>query len=146
MWKARIIVSILVLFTALGPLQSAQDAPTASENASAKRHVVMLGLVRTINTIEVGELTQYGSYAPWPVLLAHHSEQLNTWLKKFYLSGESNAHFDDAAEVLPEWNLRLNVRSDGKGYVLLLSDSTDKTGFGWVSDESGLIRQCKALQ
>jgi hypothetical protein len=49
-------------------------------------------------------------------------------------------------EILPGWNLHLNVQTDGKGYVLLLDDASDKTGFAWVSDESGIIRQCKSLQ
>jgi hypothetical protein len=57
-----------------------------------------------------------------------------------------NTRFSDMPEILPGWNLRLNVQTDGKGYVLLLDDASDKTGFGWVSDERGIIRQCKSLQ
>jgi hypothetical protein len=69
----------------------------------------------------------------------------NSWLKRFYSSNEPNVQFRDAPEILPEWNLRLNVQADGKGYVLLLNDASDKTGFAWVSDESGIIRECKYL-
>jgi hypothetical protein len=147
MWKTRIFVSAVFLLLVLGtlPLQFAQDARTSGKDADAERRAVVLGLVRTINTIEVTELSEYGSYAPWPILLAHNQE-LNGWLKRFYSSGEPNAHFSDMPEILPGWNLRLNVQTDGKGYLLLLNDVGDKTGFAWVSDESGLIRQCKALQ
>ena len=145
MLKVRIFVSAFFLLLALGPLQFAQDAPTSANNPNAERQRVMLGLVRTINTIEVNEVTDFGSYAPWPILLAHHQE-FNGWLKRFYSSGEPNARYGDMPEILPGWNLRLNVQADGKGYVLLLADTSDKTGFAWVSDESGLIRQCKALQ
>jgi len=122
--------------------QSAQNAPTATDKL--ERHASMLGLVRTINTLEV--TGQYGSYEPWPILLAHHQEGFNSWLKRFYSSNEPNVQFRDAPEILPEWNLRLNVQADGKGYVLLLNDASDKTGFAWVSDESGIIRECKYLQ
>jgi hypothetical protein len=147
MWKTRIIVSAVFLLLVLGtrPLQFAQDAPTSSKDPDAERRGVVLGLVRTINTIEVTELIEYGSYAPWPILLAHHQE-FNGWLKRFYSSGEPNTHFSDMPEILPGWNLRLNVQTDGKGYVLLLDDASDKTGFAWVSDERGIIRQCKSLQ
>ena len=98
------------------------------------------------NTLEVTEITQYGSSEPWPILLAHHQEDFNSWLKRFYSSNEPNVQFRDAPEILPEWNLRLNVQADGKGWVLLLNDASDKTGFAWVSDESGIIRECKYLQ
>lgn len=142
MWKSRIIASILFLLLTLTlvPSQSAQDT------RNAQRQAVVLGLVRAINTIEVTELSQYGAYAPWPILLAHHQEDFSGWLKRFYSSIDPNARYGDMPEILPGWNLRLNVQADGKGYVLLLDDSNDKTGFAWVSDESGLIRQCKALQ
>jgi hypothetical protein len=148
MWKTRIIAGIVFLLLALGtlPLQFAQDAPTSAKNPSAERHANMVSLVRAINTIEVTELRRYGSYAPWPILLAHHQQEFEDWLRRFYSSGESNARFSDMPEILPEWNLHLNVQADGKGYVLLLDDASDKTGFAWVSDESGVIRECKYLQ
>jgi hypothetical protein len=147
-WKTTIIVSAVFLLLVLGtlPLQFAQDAPTSAKEPNAERHGVALGLVRTINTIEVTELVEYGSYAPWPILLAHHQEDFNGWLKRFYSSAEPNTHFSDMPEILPGWNLHLNVQTDGKGYVLLLDDASDKTGFAWVSDENLIIRQCKSLQ
>jgi hypothetical protein len=54
--------------------------------------------------------------------------------------------FGDMPEILPGWNLRLNVQTDGKGYVLLLADKDDESGFAWVSDESGIIRHSKSIQ
>ena len=146
MSRTRIFVISFFLLLAAGPLQFAQDAPTSVKNPNAERQGVMSGLVRTINTIEVTEVTEYGSYAPWPILLAHHQEDFNEWLKRFYSSGEPNAHYGDMPEILPGWNLRLNVQADGKGYVLLLADENDKTGFAWVSDESGIIRHSAYLQ
>jgi hypothetical protein len=146
MWEARIFVSAFFLLLALGPLQFAQVAPTSAKNPYAERQGVMLGLVRTINTIEVTEVTDYGSYAPWPILFGHHQEDFNGWLKKFYSSNQPNARYGEMLEILPGWNLRLNVQADGKGYVLLLADASDKTGFAWVSDESGIIRHSKYIQ
>lgn len=146
MKKHRTILSTMLLGLVFGTVasHSAQNAPTAA--GKLERHASMVGLVRTINTLEVTEISQYGSYEPWPILLAHHQEDFNSWLKRFYSSNEPNVQFRDAPEILPEWNLRLNVQADGKGYVLLLVDASDKTGFAWVSDESGIIRECKYLQ
>ena len=49
-------------------------------------------------------------------------------------------------EILPGWNLRLNVHSDGQGYDLLLTDMTDeKCGYAVLTDENGVIRQSKAI-
>jgi hypothetical protein len=144
--KTRIFVSAFVLLLALGPLQFAQDAPTNAKNPNAERQGVMAGLVRTINTIERRELIEYGSYAPWPILLAHYQVDFDDWLKRFYSSGEPNAHYGDMREILPGWNLHLNVQTDGKGYVLLLADTSDKTGFAWVGDESGIIRYSQYIQ
>jgi hypothetical protein len=97
--------------------------------------------------VEVIELSDFGAYAPWPILLAHHQEDFNRWRrKKLYSSDEPNARFSEMPEILPEWNLRLNVQADGKGYVLLLADTSDNPGFAWVSDESGIIRDSKYFQ
>ena len=146
MKKHRIILSTALLVLAFGTVASqfAQNAPTATDKLD--RHARMLGLVRTINTLEVTEASQYGSYEPWPILLAHHQEYFNSWVKRFYSLNEPNVQFRDALEILTEWNLRLNVQADGKGYVLLLNDASDKTGFAWVSDESGVIRECKYIE
>lgn len=127
------------------PPNSAQDVTPSSKNSDDKQQAVLLGLVRTINTIEVDELYKYRAYAQWPILLAHHREDFNGWLKRFYVSGDSNARFGDMPEILHGWNLRLNVQADGKGYILLLADASDKDGFAWVSDDSGIIRHCKYL-
>jgi hypothetical protein len=146
MLKVRMFASSLFFLLALVPLQLAQDAVATAKSPNADRQGATLGLVRTISTIEVTELYDFGSYAPWPILFAHHQEDFNGWLKRFYSSTDPNARYGNMPEILPGWNLRLNVQADGKGYVLLLDDSDDKTGFAWVSDESGVIRQCKALQ
>jgi len=146
MSKTRIFVISFFVSLALGPFQFAQNAPTSVKNPTMERQRVMLGLVRTINTIEVTEVTDYGAYAPWPILRAHYQEDFNGWLKRFYSSSELNARYGDMPEILPGWNLRLNVQADGKGYVLLLADTSDDTGFAWVSDESGIIRHSRAIQ
>jgi hypothetical protein len=80
--KHRIILSTMLLVFGTVASQSAQNTPATTEKLD--RHASMLGLVRTIKTVEVTETNQYGSYEPWPILLAHHQEGFNSWLKRFY--------------------------------------------------------------
>ncbi len=105
----------------------------------------MVGLIRTINTAEVVEQSTYGSFASWQTLLAHQQEYLNEWLAKVY-SRDPNVHFGPTADILPGWNLRLIVPTDGQGWIVLLKDAKDETGYAVLSDESGVIRECKPLQ
>jgi hypothetical protein len=146
MEKYQVIISTVFLVFALGTLapQFAQDASTSADKSN-KDHANLMGLARPINTAELTEFSKYGAYASWPILLAHQSEYLNGWLTQHY-SQEKTAHFDEVPEILPGWNLRLNTQTDGKGYVLLLEDANDKTGFAAVSDERGIIRESKYIR
>ena len=63
-----------------------------------------------------------------------------------FYSQDTNGHFRETQEILRERKLRLNVNTDGQGYIVFLEDAADKTGFASVSDESGIIRLCKFLQ
>ncbi len=91
---------------------------------------------------EIGELHEYGSYASWHPLLAHQPAYLNEFLARNY-SKEVNLHFADMPEILPAWNLRLNVH---QGCDVFLEDTTDKTGYAGLSDERALVRECMWLQ
>jgi len=143
--KHRMLLSTVLLILTLGTVESqfAQDIvrfPTVDEKRS-----LLIGLVRTINTAEVMERDKYGSYGSWPMLLEHQQGYLNPWLEKFY-SADADVHFGDTPEILPGWHLRLNVHTDGQGYDLLLEDGTDKNGYAALSDERGVIGECRWLQ
>jgi hypothetical protein len=146
--KHRIFLSTVLLILALGTVASqfAQDTSSGPRKADAGRHSLLLGLVRTITTAEVVEREKYGSYGSWRTLLEHQQEYLNSWLGRFYSANDPNVHFSDTPEILPGWNLRLNVHTDGQGYDLLLEDATDKNGYAALSDERGVIGECKWLQ
>ena len=61
----------------------------------------------------------------WPILLAHYQQEFDQFLA-MHRQELRNARFTDAPEILPGWNLRLNIHADGQGYDLLLQDMTDK--------------------
>jgi len=137
-------VLLLTLFPGLLAPQFPQNASTAPEKPDKEKHnhALLLGLIRTINTAEADEHFTHGAYASWQTL---RPKYLNGWLARFY-SQEADVHFGELPEILPGWNLRLNVHTDGQGYDLLFEDATDKNGYAALSDERGIIRECNWLQ
>jgi len=148
MKKHRVILSTVLLVLFLGVLTSqfAQNTPTRPAKADRTRPEVAVGLLRTINTAEqVSYPVKNGSFVIWQTVL---SDQPKFFDKFLAINGlqQSNLHFADAPEILPVWNLRLNVHPDGQGYDVLLRDMTDeKCGYAALTDESGVIRQSKTI-
>jgi hypothetical protein len=140
-------VLLLALFPGVLASKFAQGASTFAEKPDMEKHnhALLVGLLRAINTAESTELYMYHSYASWQTLLVHQQEYLNAWPARFYPQ-EANVHFGDWPQILPGWNLRLSVQTDGQHYVVLLEDVTDKTGYAALSDERAAIRECKWLQ
>ncbi len=149
MKKHRVISSIVLLVLALGisTSQFAQDASTGVENPTlpSHDHALILGFLRTINTVEVANFSEHGTYASWPTLLARQPEYLNAWLATYYAHAP-NLHFGDLPKILPGLNLRLSVTADGHGYDVLVEDVGDPDGYAGLSDERGIIRECKWLR
>src|SRR5271167_568441 len=96
MKKHRVILSTALLVLLVGVLtpQFAQNAPTDSEKPDQKKHQQAVGLLRTVNTAEVVEFTNYGSFASWQTLLTHQPNFLNKFLVMNYPQGTS-VHFAD---------------------------------------------------
>jgi len=142
----RTLFSSLLITLVLGALtpQFAQDAPAPKPEENQRNRALLIGLMRQINTAEVGESSNYGSFGSWQTLLEHETQYMNGWLR-FY-SPDPKVHFGQTPEILPGWNLRLNVHADGLGYDVLLEDTTDKSGYAALSDERGVIRECKWLK
>jgi len=144
--KHPVTSSVLLLALFLGVLtpQFAQDTLTNSPRPDPERRAHILGLLRTINTSEVTYQSKYGSFGTWQALL---SDQPKYFEKFLSINGllQTNVRFGDAPEILPGWNLRLNVHTDGQGYDVLLEDATDKSGYAALSDERAVIRECKWL-
>ena len=145
--KRLLILSAVLLVFLLGVQtpQFAQDTSTGPTKSDQERHSVAIGLLRTINTAEVGELSTYGAYSSWPTLSGHQREYFDDWFARFS-SEDPHGHFGDLPEIFPGWSLRLNVHADGKGYDAMLQDLGDKTcWYAALTDESGVIRQSKAI-
>jgi hypothetical protein len=144
--KKHIVSSTIVALFSLGLLtiQFAQSAFTQPPRPDRPGREQALGLIRSINTAEAGERFKNHSYSSWQTLLEHQSKLFDQWLVMEF--PQQAVHFGDMPEILPGWSLRLNVHADSKGYDVRLEDLTDKKcGYAIVSDESGVIRQSKAI-
>lgn len=139
------VVLLLVLLTVAPTSKNAQDVRAAPEKAEPARHQFALNLVRAANTAEAIDYMRLGSYSPWRTLLDNHREYFDQLISAHRLE-PPGLSFGDLPEVLPEWNLRMNVHADGKGYDLLLRDMTDKKcGYAVVTDEHAVLRQSKTI-
>ncbi len=137
-------------------LLSAQDTAKSVEPSRRSQQELAVGLLRSINTAEQSYHYRTGAFAAWPVLLVNERRLLGN---KFSMSAYpgltespafdgrfANSKLTAGPQILPGWNLRLNVHADGQGYDVLLVDLTDKTcGYAALSDEAGIIRQSKTI-
>ena len=153
MKKWGILTSLLLILLVVQTPQFAQD--TSTDPGKAHRRQLAIGLLRTINTAEAVYHSENGSYAAWQTLLSSYPKQFDEFLARVLIFDRPGTvtrnilppiQFNDPPEILPGWNLRLNVHSDGQGYDLLLRDMTDeKCGYAVLTDENALIRQSKAI-
>lgn len=135
----------LVTIALAGPgVLRSQNAPDSSTDAEKTKHKLAIEVMRAINTAEVVYMSNHGRvYAGKDQLLAS-DEFRGRWMAR--IESLANAPVSDGPEILPGWSLRLNVSADGLNYDFLLADTTDKScGYAVVSNETGVIRQSKAI-
>lgn len=153
MTKHRIRLICLMAALVYGPLsapQFSQEAHKDNEisNQQSSQRGLMAAFIRAINTAEASYHAEQGSYGSWQTLLGsqQYQEYLNGWLTQFYPQFYPHAgkvQFNKVPGVLPGLNMRLNIAPDGHNYIVFVEDVADKTGYAFVSDERGIIRECK---
>jgi hypothetical protein len=112
----------------------AQAASDDLAKSDSTRHRVAISLLRSLNTAEVTYRAKNGSFVIWKTLVSSEPRYFEKSLAAA------------PPEILPGWNLRLNVHADGQGYDVLLQDMTDnKCFYAALTDETGVIRQSKAI-
>ena len=139
--KMRQLIPAVVLLTlsiTVSTSQSAQDVSADAQNSQRLRRQVALSILRTINTAEVVDRSKYGTYSSWQTLLAHYPE--------YFIQLMPNTAFAGEPEILPGWNLRMNIHAGGQGYDILLRDMTDeRCAYAAVTNENAIIWQGKAI-
>src|ERR1700756_1949775 len=137
--RQLILAVLLMLSLGLRTSQYAQDVPSDTKKSDQAKYQFALSLLRAINTAEVVDHTQYGSFSSWQNLLSHHSDYFNDFIA-MHRQQLPKARFVALPEIVDGWNLRLTVHADGQGYDLLLRDITDtKCGYAVLTDEQGII-------
>jgi hypothetical protein len=116
---------LLMLFLGITCSQNAQEAPAQPDKLA--RQGTAVGLLRTINTAEIVDLSTYGSFSSWEILVSHNQQYFDDFAaRKVNRQQIPDSKFGEPPEILPGWSLRLNVHTDGQGYDLMLQDTTDK--------------------
>jgi len=142
-----ISLAAVLLILGLDTSLRSQNALAKSSDPHQAKHSLAINLLRTINTAEVDYKVKHGTYAAWETLAAS-GESLERILQRTARDEPqlANVKLSSGPEILPGWRLRLDLVAGGKGYDVLLEDTTDNAcGYAAGSDERGVIRQSKAI-
>jgi len=104
-------------------------------------------MLRVINTEEASFKHEIGRYGSWEELAGREkfANRLANLITEAY-PRLRNLKISANLKVLPGWRVRLNLSGDSKSYDLRFEDLSDeKCGYAALSDESGVIRQSKAI-
>ena len=126
---------------------NAQDTPAQADNSQHANRSQAIGLLRAINTAEMAYRNEHGMFASWPTLLVAGSLQTEQSAGRQVRLADGRHVLLADSQIPSGWKLRFNLTADGQGYDVLLEDTTDEEqGYAVLTDESGLIRECKALR
>ena len=103
-----------------------------------------VNLIRGIGTAELAYRQSHVHYADRTTIL--NSDEFRGRGMQFAEQNDSQlggVNVSDKPEILPGWNLRLNLIDNGAGYDLQLEDTTDKSDchYAALSDERAVIRE-----
>jgi hypothetical protein len=147
--RNRPIIFSGALLLVLLMFQTPQFAQDTSQNASPTdlaRHRMAVSFLRALNTAKVVARAKNGAFLPWKPLLTGQPGFFGARFLEINGLEKTVSQVSDEPEVLPGWNLRLNVHEDGRGYDVLLIDKRDKAcSYAALTDQSGVIRQSKAI-
>jgi hypothetical protein len=130
----------------LVPASAQKNSPTAQDR-ERERHSLAVNIVRAINNAEANYKKTNGAYATWNALQTNNdfTENGTKWISDAFPT-VAHAMYGPAPEIVPGWKLRLQISKNGNAYDLILEDANDpKCRFAVISDETGLIRQSKAI-
>jgi len=136
---------LVMLFLGTASSQNAQEAPATPDKLARQRTAV--ALLRTINTAEFVDLSTYSSFSSWEILVSHSEQYFDEFAAmQVHRQQIPESKFGEPPEIMPGWNLRLNVHSDGQGYDLMPQDTTDKKcPSALFTNENAVIWESKAI-
>jgi hypothetical protein len=143
MAKHSIVYLSLSVWLMTGTAHAQQCLHGANESADqAARRREALTAARTINNIQAnqpgaakGQFLRHEELASSP-LAERMRQSSNETMKRMSLAPGS--------DVLPNWQLTVDVTT--QGYWFKITDKTDPCGFGFVSNQSGVILQAEPIR
>lgn len=142
MSRVMTLTLFLCLAAAWVPRASSQSecvpGTVSAEQQARRRDGVQLA--RLINTAQVNQ-----PGAKTRTFLAPHELATSPYVQQ--RSGDpfvTSLNFTPAEEVMPGWELKLDVTAEG--YWFMLRDKTDPCGFAFVSNQSGLIYRAEPIR
>lgn len=136
-------IVLAMAFTALaGPVHAQQclHGPSETSDQRARRRDALTA-ARTINTIQNQSGSANRVYLRH-VDLANSSYAVN--MRNSQSEVVRRMSLDPQQEILPGWTLTLDVTESG--YWFIVRDITDPCGFGYVSNQAGLIFSAEPIR
>jgi hypothetical protein len=135
----RLILAIGCAFVFAGPVAAQQCLHGANETPEEQaRRRQALSVARVVNSIQASQPgAQQKRY------LQHH--ELSSFVPSDSRAGwMKSVNFTPDEDVLPGWELRLEVTSEG--YWFMLRDKTDPCGFAFISNTHGTIYTAEPIR
>jgi hypothetical protein len=132
---------VLVLILALAPVHVlAQDCLHGANETPEQRarRVEALAAARHVNTLQANRPDRRGAYLDLAALAQLQAEQVTK------RPSTKPYTFAPDAEIIAGWTLTL-ARTE-TGYWFMIKDTTDPCGFGYVSNEQGIIYRAEPIR
>lgn len=145
--SGAILVSIAVFMLNANPVstQQPQQAPTCDSAPTPEQTARRRQGVQLARTVHNAQVNQPGAsarkYLPQSELATSPfaTRQTGTAAEFF-----KSLNFTPGAELLPGWELKLDVTA--AGYWFSLKDKTDPCGFAFMSNHEGVIFQARPIR
>jgi hypothetical protein len=134
-----VIISIALAFVSVAPGYAQQCLHGSNETPEQQqRRRQAVSVVRAVNSIQANQ-----AGAAQKKYLRHEELATPPYATK---RPESVKQFNFAPgeEVLPGWELKLDVMADG--YWFMVKDKTDPCGFAFISNHSGIIYTAEPIR
>jgi hypothetical protein len=115
-------------------LHSTDETP---EQAARRKQA--LQATRTVNNIQANQPGAVSSQ-----FLKHEELATSPFVQSDSKGAVKNLNFTQGQELLPGWQLTLDVTADG--YWFMVKDTTDPCGFAYISNKAGLIYSAAHLR
>lgn len=143
--QSLVVLPLLAAILLSSSFSSAQKPAAVVPDRELQRRSFATQFLHALNAAEQDYKKKHGKFASWQALYGdgYFTTSGTKWVSDDFPT-VGHAMYNNAAEVVPGWKLRLSLSNDASAYDALLQDVTDaKCGYAVLSDERGVIRQAQ---